>query len=298
MTSSFADAGPVGAGLDRADLVVSHDLFLNGTARRFAHVVLPSTSWLEEIGCKSTNTHLYLMDRVLDAPGETRPATFVLRELASRLGLPEDFYPWASEEGPLDALLAHPSTGHATVAAMRAEGGIRALRVSHVAHPDLRFGTPSGKVELYSERAAALGLPPLPVFEPLPASSYPLAFRQGRTLGHFHGFYDHGRALPSLHRLEPEPLLWLSPADAGARGIADGAAIRVFNERGALEARALVTSRMPAGTVWMRDGWEGVNRLTSGRPSLPDEAVDVFHFSGGQAAFDASVEVEAVGGAR
>jgi hypothetical protein len=41
-----------------------------------------------------------------------------------------------------------------------------------------------------------------------------------------------------------------------------------------------------------------VNRLTSGRPSLPDEAVDVFHFSGGQAAFDASVEVEAVGGAR
>ena len=42
----------------------------------------------------------------------------------------------------------------------------------------------------------------------------------------------------------------------------------------------------------MHDGWAGINRLTSGVASLPDTAVDVFHFSAGQAAFDASVEVE------
>ena len=46
---------------------------MNDTARRFADVVLPSTSWLEEVGCKSTNTHLYLMDQALEPPGETRP---------------------------------------------------------------------------------------------------------------------------------------------------------------------------------------------------------------------------------
>jgi anaerobic selenocysteine-containing dehydrogenase len=292
MLSSYADAGRLAEGLERAALVMSHDLFLNGTAKRLAHVVLPSTSWLEELGCKSTNTHLYLMERALPAPGETRPATAVLRGLAERLGLPPDFYPWAGEEGPLDALIDHPSTGHATVAALRAEGGIRALRVSHVGHPDLRFPTPSGKIEFVSERARSYGLPALPVFEPLPDSSYPLAFRQGRTLTQFHGFYDHGRALPTLARLDPGPELWLSVEDARRRGIADGAAIRVRNAQGAFEARALVTPRIPAGTVWMRDGWEGINRLTSGRPCLPDDAVDLFHFSGGQAAFDASVEVE------
>jgi len=43
----------------------------------------------------------------------------------------------------------------------------------------------------------------------------------------------------------------------------------------------------------MRDGWEGVNRLTSGAAAIPDEAVEVFGFSGGQAAFDAMVEVAA-----
>ncbi|MGH7266375.1 MAG: molybdopterin-containing oxidoreductase family protein [Candidatus Rokuibacteriota bacterium] len=291
MLSGFADAERVAEGLARTDLVVSHDLFLNDTARRFADVVLPATAWLEELGCKSTNTHLYLMPRVLEAPGEARPAAWILQQLARRLGL-ADFFPWPTEEGPLDALLDHPSTGHASVAALRAEGGMRALDVSHVAHPDLRFPTPSGKVELYSERAAALGLSPLPVYEPLPPSDgYPLAFRQGRTLGHFHGFYDHGRALPSLARLEPEPELWLAPADAAARGVADGAPIRIFNQRGDFEARARVTDRIPAGTVWMRDGWTGLNRLTSGAPSIPDDAVETFGFSAGQSAFDAMVEV-------
>jgi hypothetical protein len=41
----------------------------------------------------------------------------------------------------------------------------------------------------------------------------------------------------------------------------------------------------------MRDGWLGLNDLTSGRAVLPDEAVEAFGFSGGQAAFDAAVEV-------
>jgi anaerobic selenocysteine-containing dehydrogenase len=291
MLSSFADAEQVARGLVRADLVVSYDLFWNETARRFADVVLPATAWLEETGCKSTNTHLYLMPQALEPPGEARSATWLLRALADRLGL-RDFFPWAHDDGALDAILDHPATGHATVAALRAEGGIRALRVSPVAYPDRRFDTPSGKVELVSERARALGLPALPVHEPLPPSAFPLAFRQGRTLTQFHGFYDHGRALPTLARIDPEPVLWISRADAGARGVADGAPIRLFNERGGFTARARVTDAVPAGTVWMRDGWEGLNRVTSGHPVLPDAAVDVFAFSAGQAAFDANVEVE------
>jgi anaerobic selenocysteine-containing dehydrogenase len=294
MLSSFADAGGVAEGLARTDLVVSYDLFLNDTARRCADVVLPSTSWLEELGCKSTNTHLYLMPRILEPPGECRSALWVLRELARRLGL-DDFFPWEDEEGLLDTILDHPATGHATVAELRAEGGIRALRVSPVAHPDRKFPTPSGKLEFYSARAASLGLPPLPVYEDRPRSIYPLALRQGRTLTHFHAFYDHGRALPTLAALESEPELWISPADAGARRIDNGAAIRVFNERGTMRARARVSRGMPAGTVWMHDGGQGLNDLTSGEPCLPDHAVDAFgSFSGGQASFDAMVAVARV----
>ena len=291
MLSSFADAGRVAEGLDRAELVVSHDLFMNDTARQFADVILPATAWLEELGCKSTNTHLYLMPKILEPAGETWSLTRILRELAHRLGI-NDFFPWETDEGPIDALLDHPATGHATVAGLRAEGGIRALRISHVAHPERTFPTPSGKIEFYSERAISLGLPALPVYTP-PAriDRYPLSFRQGRTLTHFHSFYDQGRALPTLARLDPEPVLWISPPDAAARDLDEGAPVRVFNAQGGFRARAQVTDLLPAGTVWMRDGWSGLNRLTSGKPSLPDEAVDTFTFAAGQASFDALVEV-------
>jgi len=292
MLSSFADSGRLGEGLGRTDLLVSYDLFLNDTARHCADIVLPATCWLEELGCKLTNTHAYLAEPALDPPGETRPLAWILRELARRLGL-EGFYPWEADEGPIDAILDHPSTGRATVAALRAEGGIRALRVSHVAYPDLRFHTPSGKVEFYSERARALGLPALPVYEETPASVYPLILRPGRTLTQFNGFYDHGLALPTLARLDPEPRLWISPADAAARGIGEGAPIRLYNERGEFRARARVTPRVSPGTIWMREGWEGLNHLTSGGACLPDEAVDVFGFAAGQSTFDSMVEVAA-----
>src|SRR5205823_5792905 len=79
MVSSYADAGRVEAALERVDLVASYDLFFHDTARRHADLFLPATSWLEDTGCKSTNTHLYLMPKVLEPRGETRPPTWVLR---------------------------------------------------------------------------------------------------------------------------------------------------------------------------------------------------------------------------
>lgn len=294
MLSSFADAGKVAAGLGRARMVVSYDLFLNDTAQRFADVVLPSTSWLEELGCKSAFTHLYLMEPALPAPGETRSAVWVMRELAARLGL-DGFFPWESEEGLLDAILDHPATGHATVASLREQGGIGALGISHVANPNLVFDTPSQRIEFYSEDAVRLGLPALPTWDGTVAEDkrYPLTLTQGRTLAHFHGFYNNGRELPTLAKREPEPRVWISPADAAARGLSDGAAIRLHNERGQLAARAYVTDRIPVGTLWLRDGWPGLNSLTDSAPVMPDAAADRFAFSAGQSTFDARVEVSA-----
>jgi len=241
-----------------------------------------------------THTHLYLMEQALAPPGETRSLYSLLKTLAERLGL-DGFHPWASEQAMVDAILDHPCTGHASVAALRAEGGIRALNISHVANPTLEFDTPSRKIEFYSEQAAHLGLPPLPTYDaPVrqsQAPSYPLVLTQGRTLAHFHAFYNNGQALPMLAKLETEPTLWIAPADAATRQVADRAAIRIFNERGDLRARARVTDRIPQGTVWMRDGWPDLNRLTDGSPVLPDEAVDLFAFAAGQATFDAMVEV-------
>jgi anaerobic selenocysteine-containing dehydrogenase len=296
MLSSFADSTRVERALAGTDLVVSFDLFGQETIDRCADVVLPGTSWLEETGYKATNTHLYLMDRGLEPRGLARPGWWVLDQLAARLGV-AGFFPWESVDGALDAIFDHDAMRHARTADLRAGTPHVALAVSAVGHPDLRFATPSGRVALVSEEAVRLGLPALPVYEPTReshagsarAARHPLVLTQGRTLTHFHAFYNHGRALPSLARIDREPRLWISPIDAEARAVTDGDAIRVANDRGEMAARAHVTDRVPAGVVWMRDGWEGLNRLTSGDRTVTDAAAA--WFPAGAAAYEARVEV-------
>ncbi|MFP6706010.1 MAG: molybdopterin-dependent oxidoreductase [Alphaproteobacteria bacterium] len=294
--SSFADAESMATALDSLDLIVCHELFMNETTRRYADVVLPGTAWLEDIGCKATHTHVYLAERILEPAGEARPIQNVLKGLAERLGL-EDFYPWASQEDMLDAVLDHPSTGHATVASLRANSGNAALNISHVAYPQQAFHTPSGKIEFYSARAEEAGLPPLPIqeadAEEHVEADYPLALCQGRTLTQFHAFYDHGRALPILAKQDPGPELWISPIDAHARNLSNGDGIRIYNQRGTFEATAHVTDQIPAHVVWMKDGAFGLNRVTSGAPVVPEGALDLFPFTVGQAEYTALVEVAA-----
>lgn len=288
--SSFADAGRVAAGFDRMPLVVCQDLFMNETIREYADIVLPGTTWLEEVGCKRTHTHLYLTEQALPPAGEARSMTAIVKSLAERLGI-EDFYPWEGPTGHIDAVLDHASTGHASVESLRASGGIAALDISHVAHPDLEFPTPSGKIELYSETAERYDLPPLPSYRDRAGSDYPLELRMGRSINHFHSFYDHGRAIPSLVRREKAPALWISQADAAARDIEDGDAIRIHNARGECSARAKITDRVPLGTVWIHDGWPGLNTLTDGAAAAPKAAATIFPFSTGQSSYDAFVQV-------
>ncbi len=297
MLSSFSDTTRLAEGLDRAELVVCHDLFMNETSRRFADVVLPGTAWLEDVGAKRTNTHVYLMEPALAPEGAARPLQDVLQGLAGRLGL-EGYYPWSSQEAVIDAVLDHPSNGHATVAVMRAGSGYAELDISPVSYPTHKFHTPSGKIEFVSARAVENGLPALPVYKPASASistaEYPLVLCQGRTLTHFHSFYDHGQALPTLAARDPIARLWISPADAASRELEDGADIRIFNQQGEFWAQAHVTEKIPTGVVWIRDGWTGANNVTSGKAVLASKTFGLFPFTFGQSSFEARVEIAEV----
>lgn len=135
--------------------------------------------------------------RVLPAAGQARPAYDTYKGLAQRLGV-ADVYPWTDQEAAMNAALDHPATGHTTVGEMRANGGRTALKVSHIAYPSLAFTTPSGKIAFHAQRAAEMGLAALPSYTAGHAGQGGLALAHGRTFAHFHAFYDHGRALPTL----------------------------------------------------------------------------------------------------
>lgn len=300
MLSSFSDARALEKSFEHVGLVVAFDIFMNETMRRVADLILPGTIWLEELGLKDTASHIYLMDRALSPEGEARPLMRIIRDLAARLAI-NDFFPWRDEEDYLNTLLAPQRTSEGdslTVERLRREGGYwQKSNLSHVAYPDGHYHTPSGKVEFWSERARQVGLSPLPSFTPPhngAGASYPLQFRQGRTITAFHAFYDEGQALPMLTKANTEPEAWIHPRDAHTREIETGCHVQLYNERGQVRAKAKVTEDVQQGVIWMRDGWIGVNSLTRGEPALSPQAsdlVDPYMIPGGQAAFDALVEV-------
>src|SRR5499425_907464 len=94
-----------------------------------------------------------------------------------------------------------------------------------------------------------------------------------------------------LARHNTAHLLWISRVDADARQLSSGDEIRIFNERGEFGAKAHVTDDVPPGAVWIRDGWVGLNHLTSGNAVLTGDALNLFPFSVGQADYGAKVEV-------
>ena len=75
----------------------------------------------------------------------------------------------------------------------------------------------------------------------------------------------------SLRQIEGEPVLDIHPIDAAARGIGDGQAVRVFNDRGSLGLKARLTERARGGVVvipsiwWKKFSADGrnANELTS-----------------------------------
>ena len=89
--------------LDALDFMVSIDLYLNETTRH-ADIILPSTIWLEELGCKATGGHIHLSDTALPPTGEARPLYRMIPELAERAGV-ADVYPWDSHEEAINAVI-------------------------------------------------------------------------------------------------------------------------------------------------------------------------------------------------
>jgi anaerobic selenocysteine-containing dehydrogenase len=291
MGSSFAETHRLERGLHNVEQIVCIDLFMNETISQHADIVLPATAWLEQLGAKMTHTHLYLMAAALVPEGECRSFSQILRGLAEALDI-QQFFPWDDDEQMLEQLFDHRATGHVSIRELREQGGKRALDVTRHAYPTHTFSTPSGKVEFFSDQAVQMGLPALPVFTPrVDSAQHPLQFRQGRTLTHFHAFYDHGAALPTMRKRRGKPTLWIAPGDAEPRHIDDGDSVRIFNERGEFCATAFVTPKIETGTVWMRDGWAGLNRVTDGNACLPEGALATFAFGVGQSLHDAQVDV-------
>jgi biotin/methionine sulfoxide reductase len=135
-------------------------------------------------------------------------------------------------------------------------GSLRAFRDD----PDNnRLPTPSGKIEIYSETIATFGYPdcpPHPAFLPStePASErHPLTLIANQPATRLHSQLDFG-AYSQSKKIRGREAVRLNPADAAVRGIADGDIVRLFNDRGACLAAAIVSDDVMAGVIQLSTG--------------------------------------------
>jgi len=172
--ASSPNAGKIAEGLQREDLfTVVHELFETDTAR-YADIVLPATSQLEQVDVHKPYGHLFLQyNNPAIAPlGEARSNWDVMRTLAAAMGFDE---PWLTDDadsvirGVLEATAAHdPLLKGITLERLKAEGSVPLAIPAdeRVPFADGVFRTPSGKAEFYSAQAVAKGYDPVPGWEP------------------------------------------------------------------------------------------------------------------------------------
>ena len=249
-------------GLLREDLfVVVHELFQTDTAD-FADVVLPATTTLEHFDIHKAYGHLYLsLSRPAIAPlGEALPNTEVFRRLAARMGLDRPV-PARQRRGRWRAQRStgrHPNLAGITLRAARARGQRAARRAGPVPCPSPRAASRRRRASAssFSERLAAEGHDPVagyvppregPTSAPELARRFPLAFISPPAHHFLNSTFS---AQPVFVRREGEPSVTLHPEDAAARGIAEGAMVRVFNDRGAFLAQGARVGRRPAAASW------------------------------------------------
>jgi anaerobic selenocysteine-containing dehydrogenase len=306
--ASSPNASKIIQGMRRDDLfTVVHDLFMTDTARE-ADIVLPATSQLEQVDLHKPYGHRNLQyNAAAIAPlGEAKSNWDVMRLLAAAMGYDEPWLRQSAEEiirEVVDATRAtNPLLEGITLERLQVEGTIPFTISSESSVPfaDLRFPTPSGKVELRSEALAAQGLDPLPDYqEPSEFAARPEDdTRLTLISGAAHHFVSSSLAnQPGLLAKEGEPYIELHPADAVARGVSSGDLVEVASARGSCQLRAVVTDAVRQGVAiapkgrWARLGADGRNINWTTSDALADLA--------GQSTFHSNlVEVRLVSGAQ
>jgi anaerobic selenocysteine-containing dehydrogenase len=250
-------------GLRREDLfTVVHDLFLTDTAHQ-ADIVLPATSQLEQVDLHRGYGHTLLgyNHAAIEAVGESKSNWEVMQLLASAMGFSE---PWLHETADevIDGVLRATREDCARLAgislsSLRENAFVEYASADEVPFADGQFATPGGKVELYSEAYAGLGLSPLPEWrddcDDESADDESTLRLVSPAAHHFVNSSMANQA--SLLRREMAPRVLLNPIDAAARAIEDRQPVRLHNARGHCNRIARLSDNLRRGVAVAVNGY-------------------------------------------
>jgi thiosulfate reductase/polysulfide reductase chain A len=304
--TSLPDPDAVMKALNRLELLVAIDVNYSEFAWQ-SDVILPEATYLERADMLTDQSgpipSLRMRDQAVDPRFDSRPAWWIVRELARRLEVGQ-YFPWER----IEDLWHHQLKETGIRVEQLRERGVLPLADKSILwdrEMGLRFKTPSGKIEFVSEIWKKAGHPALADFWPPPdleRDEFRLLF--GRVAVHSQGYTANN---PLLQELFSENPVWIHTSRARELGIADGDLVEVSTQGYLARSRVLVTPWIHPDALFMVHGFgrgiplekrafrRGIadQRLQKGMLSVYDPA------GGGNALCECTVRVRPVkGGSR
>jgi formate dehydrogenase major subunit len=260
---SDPDLSHVEASLKHLDLLIVQDIFLTETAK-LADVVLPSACFAEKDGTFSnTERRVQRVRKAVTAPGQAKADWEIIAGISTKMGYPMGYTSAAEIMAEINAVT--PSYAGITYERLEKEG--IQWPCPNADHPGTRF---LHKDRFSRGRGLFHAIEYIPPAEQTDAE-YPIILSTGRVLYHYHTGTMTRLSKGSMERC-PESLVEINPFDAEKLGIGDGQTVKVTSRRGTLQAKAKITTRSDAGTIFMNFHFHeaAVNLLTN--PALDPTA--------------------------
>lgn len=291
----------------KLEFILVWDTVMTDSAK-YADILLPDAMRSEQLNMQTQGYSEYYTAVVVggpaqEAPGECRTSYDVCADIADKFGKKDEYTEGRTQEEWIQHLYEEGAKADGKMPTwdeIKAQGIYKRALEPSIGLKDFRddpaknpLGTPSGKIEIYSEQLATIAatwelkedevINPIPVFTPgfqgygSVTDEYPLYcsgfHHKSRTHSSF-GF------IPELEAVARQQL-WINPMDADPRGIKDGDKVAVKSPAGEIRIEAKVTPRIVPGTIGIPQGaWhkadmggdrvdEGacVNTLTTYKPT-------------------------------
>lgn len=279
----------------KLEFIVVSEQVMTPTAK-FADILLPVPTHMERNSIYGGGSTLFYANKAIEPMFESKSDFKICSELAPRLGInnfsdktEEEWLRWEMSTPGIKRYIPDYDTfkkqgiykfppSERNSSPQQQTGGT----------PNMLFPTPSGKMEIYSQKVADLNnpkLPPIPKYletwesrnDPL-AEKYPLQLLTTHCKLRAHSNFHN---VPWLTQLEPQRVS-INTTDAEARGIRNGEEVRIFNDRGTIIIPAFVTETIMPGVVNISEGaWYDPDSQGIDRGGCPNVLTKDEHSPGG-----------------
>lgn len=256
---SNPNADETGHSLRNLDLLIIQDLFMNETAREFAHVFLPACSSYEKDGTfMNSERRVQRVRQCIPIVGQSKPDWQITCELATAMGFGSQFAFQNAEQ-----------IWEEVRKVWKAGAGISYARIER---HGIQWPCPSedhpgttilhGQSFPVGQRAAFSMIEYVPTPEQTNAD-FPYLLNTGRTLHQFNAGTMTART--GNNRLRPTDYLEMNPGDAEAQGISEGDVVCLSSRYGSARLPVRITSTVRPRELFttFHDPKVFTNRVTS-----------------------------------